>query len=85
MIFLVTRLTCLQRLTPGDLLGRTSSAFSAAEAGAGLIGLALGGMLAGLAGLTAAVSAAGLAIAGAASLAAILLGGPLQARLATPR
>jgi predicted MFS family arabinose efflux permease len=83
MIFLITRLTCLQRLTPGNLLGRTSSAFIAAESGAGLIGIALGGILAGLAGLIATVAAAGLTIAGGAILAAILLGGPLRAPLAS--
>ena len=66
MIFLVTRLTWLQRLTPGRLLGRASSAFAAAEGGAGLIGITLGGILTGLAGLTATVAAAGLAIAGGA-------------------
>jgi predicted MFS family arabinose efflux permease len=76
MIFLVTRLTWLQRLTPGRLLGRASSAFAAAEGGAGLIGITLGGILTGLAGLTATVAAAGLAIAGGGVLAAVLLRGP---------
>jgi predicted MFS family arabinose efflux permease len=73
MVFLVTRLTCLQRLTPGRLLGRVSSAFIAAEAAAGLAGIAAGGVLAGLAGLTATAAAAGLAIASGAALAAVFL------------
>jgi predicted MFS family arabinose efflux permease len=84
MIFLVTRRTWLQRLTPGRLLGRASSAFAAAEGGAGLIGITLGGILIGLAGLTATVATAGLAIAGGAVLAAILLRAPPPASVPDP-
>jgi len=71
MVFLVTQRTWLQRLTPGSLLGRASSAFIAVEAAAGLAGVAVGGILIGLAGLTASAAAAGLAIAAGAAMTAL--------------
>jgi predicted MFS family arabinose efflux permease len=72
MVFLITRLTCLQQCTPDQLIGRTCSIFFALEAAAGLAGTAIGGILVGLAGFTSAVAAAAAAIACAALIAALL-------------
>jgi len=71
MVFLITRLTCLQQCTPDSMLGRTCSVFLAVEGGAGLAGTATGGVLITFAGLTPAVAGAAAVIACAALLLAL--------------
>jgi predicted MFS family arabinose efflux permease len=73
MVFLVTRLTCLQQRTPDAVLGRTSAIFLAVEGAAGLSGTAIGGILIGLAGFRAAVATAAAAVACAAVISALLI------------
>ncbi|HEY7201593.1 MAG TPA: MFS transporter [Candidatus Dormibacteraeota bacterium] len=82
VVFLATRTTHLQVLTPDRLLGRVSAGFLAAGAAATLAGTALGGGAAGVAGLAPVASAAGLALAGAGALALLLLTGDPDPRRA---
>jgi MFS family permease len=63
MVFLITRLTCLQQCSPDPVAGRTYSIFFAVEAAAGLAGTATGGVLEMFGGFTAATAAAAVAIA----------------------
>jgi predicted MFS family arabinose efflux permease len=71
MVFLITRLTCLQQCTPDAVTGRTYSFFLAVEGGAGLAGTAIGGTLITFAGFTPAVAVAAAVIACAALLLAL--------------
>jgi len=73
MVFLIARLTCLQRCTPDAVLGRVSAICLAAEALAGVAGVAVGGVLAGLVGYGWTVAAAATAIAAGGLLAAGLI------------
>jgi MFS family permease len=73
MVFLITRLTYLQRSTPDPVLGRACSIFFAADGTAMLAGTAVGGILIGFVGLTWAVDTAAAAIACAAVISAMLV------------
>jgi predicted MFS family arabinose efflux permease len=71
MVFMIARLTYLQQCTPDAVLGRTCSIFFAAEGAAGLGGIAIGGVLASVAGFTVTTAAAAAAIACAAAISAL--------------
>jgi predicted MFS family arabinose efflux permease len=71
MVFLIARLTYLQQCTPDRVIGRTCSIFFAVEGGAGLAGIAIGGILMGLVGFTPAVDTAAAAIGCAAVISAL--------------
>jgi predicted MFS family arabinose efflux permease len=81
MVFLIARLTCLQRRTPDAVLGRVSAICLAAEALAGVAGAAVGGVLAGLVGYGWTVVAAAAAIAAGGLLAGVLITGRPHTRL----